>query len=928
VPRRISRRAFLRASAATAVAGAAYAAGLKAPSSPAADSAQARRVITRELRFGPDELKRGTLAGVAGDPGGLRLSPDRYAGQYLSPALESDMPFHFAGIYWSGSRPEASEPSFWLRTSLDGINWADWQPAQVELPPGPSAEYDSYGSLIGADGHRYVQFIGEISGGADASILQRVGLTLLNPYDGPVLDMAAATEGQAQGAGWQTASSPASLAPGKPLTYSRESWGCDESLRYSGGQEIWPRSYVPVKTLVVHHTVTPNGYASIEEAMAHIRSIYVYHTVSQGWGDIGYNCIIDRFGNSYEGRRGRDGPGYDGPYGREFLSQDVVAGHALVYNHGSSGIALLGTFCTPGECAGQAPSSAAISRLQEVLAFECERHGLHPQRASNMLLRDGSWHYGLPNVVGHRDVGETSCPGGHVYGRLPDIRAQVAARLTDSAAPVVGIASAPPETTVHDNKVQFSWVATGAGPLEFSHYLEGWRYEGDGSVTYIHGFTPDRQPAWSPWSTRGSAEFALAVPGLYTFHIAAKDAAGRIGYQDTRSFVGEPHGVSDGVLLQGSGPGVYIMQGGLKRHIPNAATFVARGYHWGSVNHVSDGLVYSIPLGRPLLDVLGDGNLVKGSGPAVYVMEGGAKSHVASAGVMDNCGYSWDAIYSLPDSIVGPVPQGQMVYGPPCPHLSPPDGALIKSSGPAVYITQRGLKRQVPNALTFEANALLWGNVDTIADSSLRGVPTGHPVLNVWADGNLLKGSGPAVYVMQGGQKRHVVSSAVLVDCGYGWDEVRSVSDSLLGAIPTGAPLSGPPCPLLIPPQGSLIRGSGPAVYVMEGSTRRHVSSADFEGCHYEWGDVSVIADSALARIPSGPSLSGSSCPAVHLPQGSLIKGSGPAVYVIDQSQKRHIASAEVFQSCHYDWRNVTVISDKTLAGIPLGSPLTGPPCP
>jgi N-acetylmuramoyl-L-alanine amidase len=892
--------------------------GLLAGSSP-----PARKVLTRDLRFSPSELNNGTLSGLSGEADGLRLRRDQAAGHYLSPALESELPFHFAGIYWSGSWRDGAEPSFWLRTSADGVHWDDWHPAQVELPPGPRAEYQRYGSLIGADGHRYVQFMSELSGGAD-SVLERIGLTLLNPYDGPDLQPSPPPAGRA-GADAAGEPGPAYAVLPKPLTFSRESWGCDESLRFSGGQEIWPRDYLPAKTLVVHHTVTPNGYSSIEEAMAHVRSIYTYHTVTQGWGDIGYNCLIDKFGNTYEGRRGREGPGYDGPYGREFLSQGVVAGHALVYNHGSAGIALLGTFCTPNECAGQAPAGVMIARLEEVLAFESARHGLHPEGVSNMLLRNGNWHHVLPRIVGHRDVGDTSCPGGHVHAGLQGLRSRVAARLTDAAAPSVSITAGPPETTVRDNPVRFEWGASGAGPLEFTYYLEGWRYEADGSVTYIHGFGPDKWPAWSPWSREGAAQFSLAVPGAYTFHVMVRDATGRTSvYDDARSFLGVPVGAPDSALLQGSGPAVYVLQGGLRRLIPNAFTFEARGFRWGKVNRIPDSLLNTFPLGRPLLDVLAGGNLLKGSGPAVYVMQGGARRWITGAAVMSSCGYGWDAIYGLPDSLLFAIPETHSLYGPPCPHFSPPDGALIKGSRPNIYLVQRGIKRRIPNALTFEANGQHWGNVDVIADSNLLNVPTGEPVLDARADGNLLKGSGPAVYAVEGGRKRHVVSADAMAACGYGWDAVRFVSDGQLATLATGASISGPPCPMFMPTEGSLIKGSGPSVYVIEASKKRSIQSAAvFETCHYRWGNVSTIPDSALTRIPSGSALSAAPCPAPHLPEGALVKGSGPAIYVIHQSKRRHIVSAQLFQSCHYDWADVMTIADSTLSSIPLGAPLT-----
>ena len=73
----------------------------------------------------------------------------------------------------------------------------------------------------------------------------------------------------------------------------------------ASGAESWPRMYVPVKKLVVHHTATTNDYT---DAAAEVRAIYVYHAKELDWGDIGYHALIGRDGMVYEGRRGR-GPG-------------------------------------------------------------------------------------------------------------------------------------------------------------------------------------------------------------------------------------------------------------------------------------------------------------------------------------------------------------------------------------------------------------------------------------------------------------------------------------------------------------------------------------------------------------------------------------------------------------------------------------------
>ena len=185
-----------------------------------------------------------------------------------------------------------------------------------------------------ADRALYLQFRLTFQGPGEA-LLEGVGLTLLNAKDGPPLE-------SAQPAGRLTAVS-GTIA--QPAAFSRELWGADEDLRFDDGSEIWPQMYVPVKKLVVHHTATTMNYADRDDAMAEVRAIYTYHARTLGWGDIGYNSIIDRFGNIYEGRFGRE----FAPNDREFISAGVVAGHALSHNYGSTGIALLGTFTKRGE---------------------------------------------------------------------------------------------------------------------------------------------------------------------------------------------------------------------------------------------------------------------------------------------------------------------------------------------------------------------------------------------------------------------------------------------------------------------------------------------------------------------------------------------------------------------------------------------------
>lgn len=87
----------------------------------------------------------------------------------------------------------------------------------------------------------------------------------------------------------------AQAATTQPLVEPRSGWGTDPLYM------TWAPVFSPTKKLVVHHTDTMNDYADKAGAEAQIRIIHC-HSVTQGWGDIGYNFIIDRLGNVYDRR--------------------------------------------------------------------------------------------------------------------------------------------------------------------------------------------------------------------------------------------------------------------------------------------------------------------------------------------------------------------------------------------------------------------------------------------------------------------------------------------------------------------------------------------------------------------------------------------------------------------------------------------------
>lgn len=67
----------------------------------------------------------------------------------------------------------------------------------------------------------------------------------------------------------------------------------------SGHLLVWPQEHTKdVEKIVIHHTAE-NNLSDYDDPTL-LRAIYYYHTVSRGWGDIGYNYIVGQRGTVYQ----------------------------------------------------------------------------------------------------------------------------------------------------------------------------------------------------------------------------------------------------------------------------------------------------------------------------------------------------------------------------------------------------------------------------------------------------------------------------------------------------------------------------------------------------------------------------------------------------------------------------------------------------
>jgi flagellar hook assembly protein FlgD len=386
--------------------------------------------------------------------------------------------FDMVGLHWKGTG------TVWFRTrSLTGV-WSDWQPARPEAEDLPDR-------------------------GTRESGLQR-GWKLGNPY---WTAASGAIEYRVRGDVTRLRAFFIQSAPDltplrvaararRPAIISRAQWGADESIVRAA-----PYYADRVRFAVVHHTAGTNSYTATQSA-AIVRGIQRYHVLANGWNDIGYNFLVDKYGQVFEGRGGG-------------IDRNVVGAHAQGFNTGSTGVSLLGTYSS------SRISRAARSALVKLLAWRLDVSHVDPlSRLTWVSGGNPEYPAGtfvpLRAVSGHRDTGPTSCPGSALYGQLPGIASSVAAlglpKLYDpevagslgGSVRVTGRLSSALPWTVMIRGADGSPVANGSG----SGTRVDWTWDASGTPFGSFTYTIQAGPDVRPWTAAVPGPPPLAVQRL------------------------------------------------------------------------------------------------------------------------------------------------------------------------------------------------------------------------------------------------------------------------------------------------------------------------------------------------------------------------------------------------------------------------------
>ncbi|MDX1907990.1 MAG: N-acetylmuramoyl-L-alanine amidase [Bacteroidia bacterium] len=302
--------------------------------------------------------------------------------------FENPMDFQAISSLIRGSGLDTALCKVWMRFSADSLTWSGWIPTGL-AHDNPQAYRDTMliSQMHTIDvGHRYVSLMirfEALTPGLAAPFVSAIRLDCFQPGHITEINLELLSQQGYPGTS-HTCTCP------MPVFANRTQWNCPDGANPS----CTVPQYATPSHLIVHHASSP---ATSTNWTAVVLAIWNYHTVTNGWCDIGYNWLIDPNGVIYEGRGG---------------GNNVTGAHFCGQNNQTAGICLLGNLDQ------NQPTAAALYSLQALLTWKACDSGLDPIAT----VKHTPSGLTIPVISGHQDGCSTSCPGQHLYARLGTIR--------------------------------------------------------------------------------------------------------------------------------------------------------------------------------------------------------------------------------------------------------------------------------------------------------------------------------------------------------------------------------------------------------------------------------------------------------------------------------------------------------------------------
>lgn len=740
----------------------------------------------------PQEIKSNDYQAVGENiDQSVSISPGETSKIVESDAIKSNFQFNAVAPHWKESDANEANRKFEIRTSLDNKNWSAWLEVEAvgalrEDEPNPDRMYSE--APIMGDG-QYFQYKVSLSRDNPRISSPKLYDLKINYIDSRKKEQKLGFSERVKGL---FKSDKASAAQQHPRVISRSEWGSPDPYGdlYKGTDRYWPPAQKAAKQIFIHHTVTAS-YQS--DPSAAVRAVWDFHANTRGWGDVGYNYLVDSSGNVYQGRLGGD---------------NAVGGHVLNYNRGSMGVALLGCFDSQNPTcrqlnggSGAQPNNQVFEGLTSFLSNKATSYEINPWGSNNFCDVNDQNCLNLPTITGHRDAGQTGCPGNLTVNILQSIRNGTKAKNDigwDYSAKQIDYDPVDLSTTASQNVTrQFkntgrsTWYNSGNIMSLYNMEPPGRSsiFKGTG---WINGFKPAKlnETSVAPGST-GSFTFNLTrpniAPGRYleahtiitnngntpgTFYSTPVVLSCTIGQS------GNPR--PNGSLIKDvSDNKVYLIEDGQKRYITSSIAAVTNGLDLPYATGVANSEVVSLPNGANIN--IKEGTLLKSKeSSSIYILDKDASSlkrrWVSSGSVMTAFGMKLGQVHTISQASLSSFEAG--------PNLNSasliPDGRLARGSDGRVYIVEDGQKRYITSPVVFNSNGFNASQIGAVSDTRINELSNG-PLFNLLRSGTLVKASSsPDIYVIDTDasavERRRITTPYAFSAAGYRYEAIVSIS--------------------------------------------------------------------------------------------------------------------------------------------------------
>ena len=550
-----------------------------------------------------------------------------------------------------------------------------------------------------------------------------------------------------------------------------------------------PSDWQPVERVIIHDTATPNDDPLTP--IQRMQSIYRFHAITKGWGDIGYNYLIDKNGVIYEGRYG--GNGSRGAHAFNSKTNQN-------FNYGSVGISLF------GEYSNSSVPSVMFDSLARLVGWLGAVNNFDPaQTAKTFSIWDAATKsfdltFFGPVVVGHKDVDTAKPdPGTLDFVKLRTLAAQYKQQYQNLLYQVAG--------DPHFYQIVAGVRKTFNSLADFT--TQGGSYQKIATISQsqLDLFSPNRffrYPDGSLLRFIGSPMIYLIDGGKKRQLDVTANQFAKLGF-DWAKVISVTSGdlslypdglpiifATDKGLISDSAGRVYLIENGKKRWITSENLFKTLGYVWKNVKkktadqaaQILDGPFVSYP----------SGTLVKASGPTVYLVDNGQKREFLSWQSFNSLGYKMNKVLTIDDNELALYPTG--------PFVPYKDKTIVRQQNePTVYQIFGGKKLAFISAEQFLSLGYQWKDILTISADELARYESGGDVK--YPEGTVLQKIGDVnVYQIKNGAPQLIPDIATFKKLKLSWSKVLKIpagdfdrlygAASSSGATSTPTPSSGP----------------------------------------------------------------------------------------------------------------------------------------